>query len=730
MGIFQTVIYNLTPYTPHLRQTITAKYNFAKMKVYIQAFLAVCGMFVDITKGQSSTFSPARPPAIPLAVKSPYLNTWLQAGQNGGNGGYLAGEWPRFWAGQVTAWTGMIRVDGTTYTWMGAPGPQAVTQTSVQYTATSSIFIMTVGGKVGMNITFTSPITPDDFKRQSLLSSYMEARVYSIDGNGHSVQLYTDISAEWVAGDNRAIAQWDYGTTGDGVAYHKVYRQTPLEFSESFDQSNWGNWYYSTKNSSNLSFQSGTDKVVRGAFQSSGKLANMKDTNYRAISQDWPVFAYVSDFGTVQRETHSTLYTIGLYQEEAIQFVGSSGQVQLPSLWTSYFSSETDAVSFFYNDYGGASRTARTLDNKIQADSIAAAGQDYATITTLATRQAFGATQFVGNSTKPYIFLKEISSDGNTQTVDVIFPFHPILLYLKPELLKLLLDPLFEYQESGQYPNKYSIHDLGAHYPNATGHPDGRDEPQPLEECGNMLIMALAYAQRAKDKAYLTQHYKILDQWTQYLIDEALIPADQISTDDFAGSLANQTNLALKGIIGIEAMAVIANITGNTATGVNYTNIAHSYIDQWQTLGIAHDANPAHTTLGYGLNDTHGLLYNLYSDRELNLGLVPQSVYDMQSAFYPTVNKKYGVPLDTRHEYTKNDWEMFVAAVASTETRDMFVRELAQWINDTPTNLPVTDLYDVPSGDWPVGSGHFTSRPVVGGWFALLALNNGGSASF
>jgi hypothetical protein len=33
--------------------------------------------------------------------------------------------------------------------------------------------------------------------------------------------------------------------------------------------------------------------------------------------------------------------------------------------------------------------------------------------------------------------------------------------------------------------------------------------------------------------------------------------------------------------------------------------------------------------------------------------LVPQSVYDMQSAFYPTQLEKYGVPLDTRHSYTK-----------------------------------------------------------------------------
>jgi hypothetical protein len=45
-----------------------------------------------------STFSPLRPPSIPLAVRSPYLSTWQQAGSDGGNGGYLAGRWPTFWA--------------------------------------------------------------------------------------------------------------------------------------------------------------------------------------------------------------------------------------------------------------------------------------------------------------------------------------------------------------------------------------------------------------------------------------------------------------------------------------------------------------------------------------------------------------------------------------------------------------------------------------------------------
>ena len=158
-------------------------------------------------------------------------------------------------------------------------------------------------------------------------------------------------------------------------------------------------------------------------------------------------------------------------------------------------------------------------------------------LTTLAYRQAFGATQLGGTLDKYWLFLKEISSNGNFQTVDVIYPFHPVLLYTNPDLVKLLLDPLFENQESGQYPNTYAMHDLGTHYPNATGHSDGKDEEMPLEECGNMLIMTLAYAQRTGNNEYLSAHYDKLKQWVGYLVAEALIPAEQLSTDDFAGHL-------------------------------------------------------------------------------------------------------------------------------------------------------------------------------------------------
>lgn len=103
-------------------------------------------------------------------------------------------------SGAITGWTGLIRVNGTSYVWLGNPvltsgSLQAVNQTSFEYTSTRSIFQQNVNGQVGLTVTFLSPITPEDYVRGSLISSYLDVQVSSLDGNTHDVQLYTDISA-------------------------------------------------------------------------------------------------------------------------------------------------------------------------------------------------------------------------------------------------------------------------------------------------------------------------------------------------------------------------------------------------------------------------------------------------------------------------------------------------------------------------------------------------------
>jgi hypothetical protein len=59
------------------------------------------------------------------------------------------------------------------------------------------------------------------------------------------------------------------------------------------------------------------------------------------------------------------------------------------------------------------------------------------------------------------MFLKEISSDGNIQTVDVMYQTWPVFVSLNPEYLKLYLEPVLAYSATGDWPHPWVIHDLG-----------------------------------------------------------------------------------------------------------------------------------------------------------------------------------------------------------------------------------------------------------------------------
>ena len=76
---------------------------------------AACLLTTSAFAAISWAVEPFNPPAIPLAVKHPYLNTWLMQG----SGVALNDAWSGFWTGNsITAWTGFVRVDGKPYRWL------------------------------------------------------------------------------------------------------------------------------------------------------------------------------------------------------------------------------------------------------------------------------------------------------------------------------------------------------------------------------------------------------------------------------------------------------------------------------------------------------------------------------------------------------------------------------------------------------------------------------------
>ena len=233
----------------------------------------------------------------------------------------------------------------------------------------------------------------------------------------------------------------------------------------------------------------------------------MVDPDYRPINERTPVFAFSHHIGNVSKYNPSqeysqdipslilsVVFTIGYVQDPIVQFASPIGLRTYLPLWRSYFSSALEMIYFHYQDYSHAVDVSSKLDAQIEDDAYKVSkNSNYGAIVALSTRQAIGGIVFVesspdritgGEGSQPLVFLKEISSNGNMQTVDVIFPAYspawncfndsvPIYLYLQPEILGLLLEPLFLHQEAGLYPNKYSMHDLGSLFPNATGHPEG-----------------------------------------------------------------------------------------------------------------------------------------------------------------------------------------------------------------------------------------------------------------
>ncbi|KAJ8587203.1 DUF1793-domain-containing protein [Rhizopogon salebrosus TDB-379] len=666
--------------------------------------------------------TPFNPASIPLAVRTPYLSAWLPQG----SGTALNGAWPQFWTGSTLGWAGYVRVDDTTYTFLGDPvvaGAELATQKSLKFTSTQSIFVMTAG-PVDLNVNFFSPVEPTDLLKQSIPFSYLALSAVSNDGGSHTVSVYTDISAEWVSGDDSLTVNWTT-TTGD-ILTHQVMLENQELYVEYNDHIQQGAAYYSTLNYSSVTYQTGQDAVVRAQFVNNGVLSNTEDTNFRAVSDDWPVFAFAHDLGAVSTTTTDpVICTVGHVRDPAIQYIIADDVYQPRSVyfWSAY-SSVTALISAFIGDYSTALSRAQVFDEKVSSDA-SAISSNYAGIVALSIRQAFGALELTlsknsdgsWNTDDVLMFLKEISSDGNVNTVDVIMPAWPVLLYSNPTLGKYLLLGLFEYQATGQYPNAWAAHDLGSSYPNATGHNAGNDEAMPLEECGNMLIMALSYTQKSNDSSLISQYTNLLNQWTGYLVSEALIPANQISTDDFAGALANQTNLAIKGVIGIQAMSVISGMLGDTVNEQNYSSIVQRYVPE--ILSYATSSDGLHLTLNYGNESSWGLSYNMYADKLLGTNVFPESVYEMQTAWYGTVANAYGVPLDTRHTYTKSDWELWTAAImTNTTTRDMFIDSVYKYAADGESNQPLGDWYETLDGTVE----GFRARPVVGGHLSFLAL--------
>lgn len=232
------------------------------------------------------------------------------------------------------------------------------------------------------------------------------------------------------------------------------------------------------------------------------------------------------------------------------------------------------------------------------------------------------------------------------------------------------------------------------------------------------MILAYAYVLGSGNTAWAESYQSLLKPYADYLVNNGLNIPSQLSTDDGAGPLANQTNLAIKAAIGLNAFGKLFSFQNYTQTGLRYANELYAQ-------GLATDAEKPHFLLHYGgKSTTYTTTFNLYPDTLLNLNTFPQAAFDMQSAYYPTARADVGVALDSRVPWSKTDWMLFSAASspgAENSTRTMFVDDVHRFITDGLDDVPFGDRYFVEGGRVGRFDG-FRARPAVGGHFAILAL--------
>ncbi|KLO07475.1 hypothetical protein SCHPADRAFT_881683 [Schizopora paradoxa] len=692
----------------------------------------------------NETSTPFSPTSWPLAVKGPYLNSWLSGGAK-----ELPLSWssPAFWPAwdDQTTWSCIVTVDSAPYMIMGSFNLTNTThanQTAISFTATRTSATF-AAGPVIVNATFLSPVTPNDLVRQSMPFVYFYLDISSTDGASHNIRIYSDINPQWLHGNEvklpdpspKVNASASLINSSDFVGL-QILLVDPQPFSEVANHAQDVTGVFAMKSSSNVTYQVGEESSVRALGTNGTELENTIDASYsdHALDNPFDAFAFAVDLGAIQNTSEPIVWTIGMLRDPSINLTTASGTTQLrSSYYWSNFSTIPDIISFVLDDFDTARSTADAFDQMINDISLSNV-TGYTDLLSLATRQIFGALEITipkasngtWNRSDIMIFSKDlgdVSSAGITNVVDVMYAGFPAILYLNPGLGKHLLYPILASQvDNGKLIGQaYAPMNLGSEFPNASSSTSPHN--MGIEESGNMLIMVLAHFQKTGDLSMIQDYYPLLKSWANYLVTQTLFAGYQTTSLSDGITSFNQTNVVLKGIIGISAMSLISSAMDQGDDQTEYQMTAQRYMQVWLDGALSQDHS--HLLSSFGDQDSNGLVYNVYADKLLGLGLIPSTVktrtcFKTEHCIYE-VKTPFGVPLNGEDSsLSRLDWTMFTIASFLSEAIDdapaTLQSSLSMLTNYATSNFnssPLAVVYNPENGMQYSGSNRFVRHECI-----------------
>ncbi len=639
-----------------------------------------------------------RAPAVPLITIDPFFSIWSpDTTLNVTNTVH--------WTGKKNNVVGTVNIDGSVYSFLGYDRDlHKMPQVSLDMDALSTKAVFE-NETIRLTVTFTSPVLPDDYRLLTRPVSYMTLSYVSLDGASHEVSANVFVTEELcldslkqspvVAEDSHICCCVKGMKMGNSV-------QEPINRSGDDHRIDWGYVYLAAK----------SDKV---------------STSFEPHRRGNRI--HVSAPLT---EGEALLYLFAYDDIVSIEYFGK----HLKSYWNRDGQSIEDAICEAAKEYDAVKARCDAFSAKLYADGEAAGGEKYAEILSLAYRQVIAAHKLVLDENGEILYIsKECFSNGCAATVDVSYPSIPMFLLYNPELVKGMMRPVYRYALSDEWAKEYKYdfapHDVGR-YPILNGQVYGKKEKDargeyigkmayemqmPVEECGNMLIMEAAVAKATGSADFAADHIDLLETWCKYLLKYGADPENQLCTDDFAGHLAHNCNLSLKAIMGIEAMAMLLDMLGRTAEAAKYRRKARKMARTWMSTALNADGT---SNLAFDRPGTFSMKYNMVWDKAWGSKIFSRKFMTFETNDNRRHFDKYGMPLDSRSQYTKSDWMVWTASMCSSKKAFMsYIAPLWKAYDESPSRIPMTDWYDTVSGRI-VG---FQHRTVQGGLFMKVLMD-------
>ena len=638
---------------------------------------------------RSASAETLRPPAVPLVACDPYFSIWSPADK-------LTDADTVHWTGKPHRLNSSVQIDGQSFRVMGKEpaGTPALEQTQLEVLPTRTIYSFT-GAGIKLTLTFMTAALPEDIDLLSRPVTYLTYAFEATDGKTHKVAFQLDANGEITVNEGRQEVVASPVKAGKLTTLRVGSKEQPVLAKTGDDlRIDWGYLYLAAESSDATgAFNAGIDSPVAA----SSVAATLKFSDFKVDAKPvsrWLMLAYDDEY--------------------SIQYMKKN----LRPYWRRNGWEAADLLKAAAKDYASLQKRCAAFDAEMMADLTRAGGEQYAKICALAYRQCFAAGKFVADDNgQPLQFCKENHSNGCIGTSDVFYPMAPQFLMLGPSLAKSFLVPFMDYAASSRWKFPFAPHDLGT-YPHANGQVYGDGErgvnnQMPVEESGNLLILITAIAEMEGNTGFADRYWPQLEKWAAYLKEKGFDPENQLCTDDFAGHLAHNVNLSAKAICGIACFGKLCEMRGDKAKAAEYAQVAKEFAARWVKEADSGD----HYRLAFDKADSWSQKYNATWDRILGLNLWPAETWRKEMDFYKKHLNEYGLPLDSRKDYTKLDWTLWTATLTQNrEDFDALVAPVYEFLNKTPQRDPMSDWYETKTANR-MG---FIARPVVGGVFLQM----------